>query len=331
LACWLNFVRHEAEATRLMLSAIPESDRGFYARAVDLAGVPVPTRFESPQGYAILAGLADDILTALAEDVALQHPPIIGSLPVGWPMALLLRVPNSTEHLAIVDDGFTTFANLLAKACAQGLMPDPNDDSEEAWKAGLAKATHPGVVRYVELVTVSLREGPAAAPAYWPDREWSDIATQLRTAIELFVVAAPFAQLAEGVPEKSPVFPLTSIHPKAESYELDESQRAITFMLRVGLMASVFDRHGYDKALGYWAIEMYLRTAVLMEALQAQLQGLEMRSGTLPQEELGWHRAFLACWKDTPSIAALDRFEPVADAFLAQAEFAMSGQACGVH
>jgi hypothetical protein len=128
------------------------------------------------------------------------------------------------------------------------------------------------------------------------------IASQLRTDIELFVVAAPFAQLAVGVPENSPVLPLRSIHPQAESYELDESQRAITFMLRVGLMTSLSDRLEYDKALGYWGIEMYLRTAVLMETLQARSRGLETPSGTLAQEELSMHRGSLAYWKDTRSI-----------------------------
>jgi hypothetical protein len=70
------------------------------------------------------------------------------------------------------------------------------------------------------------------------------IADKLRSAIELFVVAAPFAQLAESVPEKSPVLTLTSIHPKAETYELTEYQRAMRFMLQLGLMATVFDSRG---------------------------------------------------------------------------------------
>jgi hypothetical protein len=323
----------EAEATRLMLSAIRESDRGFYARAVDLAGVPVPTRFESPQGYAILTGLADDILAALAEDVTLPNPPLIGTLPLGWPTALLVRVPDSTAHLAIVDDKFTTFANLLAKACAQGLMPDPNDDSEEAWKAGLVSATHPGVARYVEFVTATLLAGPAAAPGYWPDRASSHISSQLRTAIELFVVAAPFAQLAEGVPEKSPVLPLTSIHLKGETYELTERQRAMTFMLQLGLMATVFDRRGYDKALGYWGIEMFLRTVALMETLQARLHGLEEPSGTLAQEELNRLQCIFAQWakKHSGFRPALERFEPVTEAFLGQAALAVAGHVGGVH
>ena len=322
----------DAEARRIVLAALPETDRAIVA-AAPIPDDPVPTQYESPENYSILTDVAGQILAALAEDATLPDPPLVGTLPVGWPTAILLRVPHSTDHLVVVDVQFTVFANLLAKACAQGLMSDPDDLSKEAWTRGLENPTHPGVQRYVELMTATLHEGPAGAPAYWPDAEWSGVASQLRTAIEVFVMAAPFAHLAMGHTEGAPVLSMSALHPTAESYDWDESHRAGAFLLQVAVAASVFDRQGFDKSLGYWAIDIFLRSIVLIEVLQAEARGVEAPSGTSGQEALALLRPVLvqAEGAESRSSAMLDRLSPIADAFLRQAALGIGGQAGGVH
>jgi hypothetical protein len=84
---------HQAEVARILLPQIPEAEREVVLAALDQARMPVPTPFEMPPHYAVLNGLADDILAALAEDVEVREPPLLGSLPVGWSEPVLLRVP----------------------------------------------------------------------------------------------------------------------------------------------------------------------------------------------------------------------------------------------
>lgn len=313
------------EATRILLAGVPEPERDSAARNLTLDAGPVPTPYEWPQEYSILRELADDIVTAFAEDVILPHQPLVGTLPLGWPMALLLRVPHSSTHIVAVERTFTTFANLLAKACAQGLMPPPGIDTLDGWKAWLASGTHPGVNRYVELITATLQHSPSAAPPYWPDPEWSPIAVQLRTAIEVFVMSEPFVHLARLDREPSPVLPLVAVHPDAESYNWEEPQRAGAVALRVAITASVFDKYSYDKPLGYWGIHMFLITMVLIEWLQARRRGKPDPEGTFAQQELGWLRFVLEEAGDSQAIALQERLQPVRDAFTNAAAFACHG------
>jgi hypothetical protein len=134
----------------------------------------------------------------------------------------------------------------------QSLMPMP-DGSEETWKTALAGHEHPALLRYVELVAASLESGPASAPQYWPDAEWAGVMTQLRTAIEAFVLAEPLVHLALRHPEASERLPLSDVHPEAESYLWSEAQRNTTFVMRIAATAAVFDNKGFDESLGCWA------------------------------------------------------------------------------
>src|SRR5688500_7182233 len=111
----------DAEADRIMLAALSEEERTLVGASMD--HVPVPTPHESETGYSILSDLAEEIVSALSEDFVLPDPPLVGTLPLRWPTSVLVRVPDSAKHLAVVDIEFTTFANLLAKACAQALLP----------------------------------------------------------------------------------------------------------------------------------------------------------------------------------------------------------------
>jgi hypothetical protein len=322
----------ESEALRILATQIPDDERTAAAKAVTLADVPVPTPYESPVAYSLLTEIADGLVAALEEDVRFPNQPLVGTLPLGWPTALLLRVPNSTKHVAVVDRSFTVFANLLAKACAQGLMPVQDDDSIEAWKAGLESGSHKGVQRYVELIAAMLQGEPSSAPAYWPDAAWSPIAVQLRCAIESFVIGDPFIHVALGHAQATPVRP-GGIHARAETYEWTESQRAEAFVLRLAATASVLDRRGYDQALGYWGIEMYLRTRVFLEASTEDRRVHAYASGERAEEGLASFRPVLAgiTGERSRAIAMLTRFDPVADAFLTQAGLALSDDAGGVH
>ena len=315
----------EIEAARIVLAGVPEDQRASARDSFRFADGVLPTPYENPDSYAILAELTDLIVAALAEDRRIENPPLVGTLPLGWPTSLLLRVPDSDKHLTVVDNGVTVFANLLAKACAQGLLPAP-DGSEDTWRAALAGHEHPGVLRYVELVTATLQNGPAAAPQYWPDAEWTGLMIQLRTAIETFVLAEPLVHVALAHAASAERLPLPNVHPDAESYRWSEEQRVETFVMRLGSTASVLDTKGFDKPLGYWAIEMFLLTLVLIEHLQAVRRGSTPPTNTFAVQELGWLRQILehAEGPGSDALAVMDRLQPVAEAFVERAHFALA-------
>ena len=315
----------ELEAARIVLAGVPEEQRASARDSFRFAEGALPTPYENPDNYPILTDLAALILAALQDDRRVDEAPLVGTLPLGWPIAILLRVPDSGKHIALVDAGATVFANLLAKACAQGLIPT-EDGSEESWIAALAGQQHPAVERYVELVTASLGDGPAAAPQYWPDDEWSGLMTQLRTAIETFILADPLVHLSLGHAASAERLQLSNGDPDSESYRWSEAQRVETFVMRLGATASVLQAKGFDRTLGYWAIEMFLLTLVLLEHLQAVRRGSPPPTNTHAVQELGWLRQVLehAEGPESHSIAILDRLQPVAEAFVEKAHLALT-------
>ena len=314
----------ELESARLVFAGIPEDQQASARDAFRFPDGALPTPYENADSYAILSELTTLIVAALAEDRRLEDLPLVGTLPLGRPKALLLRVPDSAKHVVVVDSGATVFANLLAKACAQGLLPGP-DGSEDSWIAALAAPGHPGVLRYIELVTATLGSGPAAAPQYWPGAEWTELMIQLRTAIETFVVAEPLVHLALGNTATAERLPVPTVHPDAESYLWSEAQRVETFVMRIGVTAAVLETKGFDKPLGYWGIEMFLMTLVLIEHLQATRFGLEPPSNTYAVQELGWLQQVLehAEGPESRSLAVMDRLQPVAEAFVGRAHLAL--------
>jgi hypothetical protein len=324
-----------SEAARVLLASVSEDERSATIHELDSgAAAEVPTPHESPHGYSILSELAAAIVEALSEDVVLPDPPLLGTLPLGWPTALLLRVPDSTKHLAVVDVEFTTFANLLAKACAQALLPDPDDPSEEAWQEWLKSSSHPGVQRYIEMMIATMNSRPAAAPPYLPPANLGHMVSQLLMAIEVFVVSEPFVYLAVGDRQVASPVTLATIHPRAASYLWPEAQRARCFMMRLAVTASVFDRQQYpDKAIAYWAIQMLLFTLALIQELQAVRSGAEVEGPSWAEQELGWLEVALehSEGENSRSIALLNRLAPIRAAFAEKVRLALMDPESGVH
>src|SRR6188474_1064716 len=110
----------------------------------------LPTPYESFHNYSLLSDLALAITVALRKFRDIDEVPMVGTLPIGAPVAFLLRVPDSAGHIVLVDTQFAVFANLLAKACAQALLPG-REMTTDAWTTALAGPEHPAVRRYIEL------------------------------------------------------------------------------------------------------------------------------------------------------------------------------------
>jgi hypothetical protein len=314
------------EAERLILPVLLAKDPagGLEAAAVFSQSDSLPTAHESRFMYPILAELAGQICEAIAEDRPIDEPrPLIGTLPLGWPTAILLRVPATDKHLVLVDPSFPTFANLLAKACAQALVPIFSAAPNEAWPISLRSGTHPGVRRFIELMQASLRHVPASAPQYMPDPSWEPLASQLRAAMEAFVLAEPYAHLSAGHCHQAPPLTIPAVHPQAESYLWSEQQRAEAFFLRLAIVASVSDRQGYqDKRLAYVAIHMLLLSVVLLEQCQATLRGEAVPEDTIAQNEFAWLRPTLLRveGEESPTAALLDRLTPLAETLIEHLE-----------
>jgi hypothetical protein len=286
----------------------------------------LPTPYESFHNYSLLSDLALAITVALRKFRDIAEVPMVGTLPIGAPLSFLLRVPGSASHIVLVDTQFAVFANLLAKACAQALLP-ARDMTTDAWTAALEDPGYPAVLRYVELMKAALGDGPATAPSYLADSYWQSLAGELRTAIEVFVLAEPIAHLAMRHNEAAPAAPLHAVHRDAETYAWTRRQQAECFVMRLRLMEAVFEMTGRpNKRLGYWAIEVFLFSLALLQTIAARHRGETGRVDTRPAEQIAWMREVLRRMEGqlSRSAALLDRLAPIKLAFARHLDSALS-------
>ena len=286
----------------------------------------LPTPYESFHNYSLLSDLALAITVALRKFRDIDEVPMVGTLPIGAPLSFLLRVPDSASHIVLVDTQFAVFANLLAKACAQALLP-ARDMTTDAWMSALDDSGHPAALRYVELMKAALGDGPAAAPSYLADSYWQSLAGELRTAIEVFVLAEPIAHLAMRHIETAPPTPLHAVQLDAETYAWTRRQQAECFVMRLRLMEAVFEMTGRpNKRLGYWAIEVFLFSLALLQTIAARHRGETRRVARRPAEQIAWIREVLRRMegKQSRSAAVLDRLAPIKLAFARHLDSALS-------
>jgi len=286
----------------------------------------LPTPYESFHNYSLLSDLALAITVALRKFRDIDEVPMVGTLPIGAPLAFLLRVPDSAGHIVLVDTQFAVFANLLAKACAQALLPS-REMTKDSWTTALDGLEHPAALRYVELMTAALGDGPATAPNYLADSYWQSLAGELRTAIEVFVLAEPIAHLAMRHVDSAPPAPLHAVHRDAETYAWSRRQQAECFVMRMRLMEAVFEITGRpNKRLGYWAIELFLFSLALLQTIAARHRGETRRAASRPAEQMAWMRDVLRRMEgeQSGSAALLERLAPIKLAFARHLNSALS-------
>jgi hypothetical protein len=286
----------------------------------------LPTPYESFHNYSLLSDLALAITVAVRKFRDIDEVPMVGTLPIGAPLSFLLRVPDSPNHIVLVDTQFAVFANLLAKACAQALLP-ARDMSRNSWAGALDMPGHPAVDRYVELMLATLGGGPATAPSYLADSYWQSLAGELRTAIEVFVLAEPIAHVAMGHVDAAAPTPLPAIHSDAETYSWTRRQQAECFVMRLRVMEAVFELTGRpNKRLGYWAIEMFLFSLALLQTIAARRRGTRGRAASRPAEQMAWMREILRRMEGERSraLGSIDRLAPIKSAFARHLEAALN-------
>jgi hypothetical protein len=287
----------------------------------------LPTPYESFHNYSLLSDLALAITVALRKFRDIDEVPMVGTLPVGAPLAFLLRVPGSASHILLVDTEFAVFASLLGKACAQAVLPS-RDAPADWWSAGVDGSDHPAVARYVELMRAALGDGPATAPRYAADPQWQSLAGELRTAIEIFVLAEPIAHLAMGHVETAEPVALPAVHRDAETYAWTRRQQAECFVMRMRLMEAVFEMTGRpNKRLGYWAIEIFLFSLALLQTIAARHRGETRHVATRSAEQMAWMREVLRRMEGdhSRSLTLLERLAPIKLAFARHLNAALSG------
>jgi hypothetical protein len=286
----------------------------------------LPTPYESFHNYSLLSDLALAITVALRKFRDIDEVPMVGTLPIGAPLAFLLRVPDSAGHIVLVDTQFAVFANLLAKAGAQALLPS-REMTKDSWSAALDGLEHPAAVRYVELMKATLGDGPVTAPSYLADSYWQSLAGELRTAIEVFVLAEPIAHLAMRHVDAAEPTPLYAVHRDAETYAWTRRQQAECFVMRLRLMEAVFEITGRpNKRLGYWAIELFLFSLALLQTIAARHRGETRRVAARPAEQMAWMREVLRRMEgeQSRSAALLERLAPIKLAFARHLNSALS-------
>jgi hypothetical protein len=150
-----------------------------------------PTPYEEPGWDRVITDMEAGIVGALT-DLAKPVPSdyLFGTLPTGRVNAIALRVPESTFHLILMEDGLFGFANLMCKAVAR-VFPFGGEtsgrltfstDKEDCLKS--IKSNADICQRFLETIYAYIVGGhPHMARPYLPDGTYDALSTNLRQSM----------------------------------------------------------------------------------------------------------------------------------------------------
>jgi hypothetical protein len=166
----------------------------------------VPSPYENPTGYWIMAQLADEIEAAAARtNLPIVSKPVLGTLPLGEFNAKTVLIPDATEHLVIFQGGLFNFALLLSKAIARAIPFKTEDDesttfffTDDAMRERI-EGDSSVAGRFAEVVVAYATTGdPGIAPQYWLEPVYNQLAAAFRQSMELFLLGHEYGHVVAG-------------------------------------------------------------------------------------------------------------------------------------
>jgi hypothetical protein len=169
------------------------------------------TRFEQPYWHLYLQAIVAQIdgqFARLQRGNALRGLPVAGLINTGTVNARTIRVPNTGDHLILVEEELFTFSLLFSRAVAMALPMEKVGPNEDAW---LSYSTtideirahlrvHPDAVkRFSDAVLAYSTTGRASQASPYPiGYESAPLALKLDSATVSFVIAHEYVHVIYG-------------------------------------------------------------------------------------------------------------------------------------
>ena len=265
------FVKRQRPRSPLEES-LPHDATHRYLSGINLTLTDLPTRFENPFAYAIMAHATNEIESSAERIFGWKYnvKPTMGSLPLGRVNASAIRIPFTEQYIIVFQENLFTFVSLCAKVVAAAI---PSDGSVEP--ATFSYALHEIderissnqmiSTRFTELLTSYLLEGrPHASGQYAlvePNRTYSEILIQ---ATELFALGHEHAHAIKGhltqtMREASSESAVVDEIPFSWEQEFEADQVGV--MLGIASMKHM----GYDTAFGYSGADFFCSAMDIVE------------------------------------------------------------------
>ena len=226
----------------------------------------LPTRFEDPDYYMLISGIAEDIEKTLQDNGrTLPLNPLFGTLPTGRVNGFAAAVPNSQYRVIMLEDGMFGFANLMCKAVA---MSFPEIESEK--EGGLRFSTDPDDVkkmlrdkpeiarRFLDAVSAYLVHGhPHHAQPYAAPRGAMYVGSILRDSMETFVVGHEYGHVVAGHLGAATSRCAMVADVDVETISTDWMQEFEADALGLESMLGVRQAAGYDLAMSFWGADAF--------------------------------------------------------------------------
>lgn len=124
-------------AANPLTKGIAEQRKAFEKYYWEQLGKPMPTRFEDPLNYSLLRNFADDVLATLRPRDGDKGPhgpalPHLGTLPIRTVNAETIAIPQSSEHLIVVNPKLFTFCYELSKIALETVEIDYDPATDQA-------------------------------------------------------------------------------------------------------------------------------------------------------------------------------------------------------
>lgn len=199
---------------------------------------------------------------------------ILGTLETGRVNGLVIRVPNSTYKLLLIESGLFTFANLICKSYMQIFDFDNQKGNSEIslnFKRPRIKSNHNFKRRYLDAVLSYVVNGnPNSAEPYLLEEPKYSFASTIRDGFELFIISHELGHLIEEHLDKEPTFDSLFENFNIEDEDVegiltDWMQEIQADIIGARIVQSVFEKRNYDPSIAYLSIEIFFGSIEILE------------------------------------------------------------------
>lgn len=171
----------------------------------DAAWAKCPSPYEDPTWFAVVDQLFEELLLSAAEmKLTLNRVPLIGTLATGRVNGIAVAIEGVDTRVVLLEQGLFGFANLMCKAVASALPLTVHEDrlSFELGKQGVSERLlrdEEPVARFFDaLASYVVHGNPHSAQAYAPPPHVDALASNLRHAMELFILGHEVGHVVSG-------------------------------------------------------------------------------------------------------------------------------------
>ena len=140
------------------------------------------------------------------KNISLAQSPLFGTLPTGRVNGIVISVPQSKYFIILIEEGLFGFANLASKAITRAFPLKKSDkegyatfSTEDADWMEEIDSNPDRAEKFAELLFAYLIGGdPHRSTPYLPEPQYDNLASAMRSAMELFVVGHEYGHIVSG-------------------------------------------------------------------------------------------------------------------------------------